>query len=181
MWPRSITTRRVDKGVPSSSFTPTEGQVRSVTSLSDSSGSLEGTITVQNAPTTEKDSGSLRRSTSFMGSYLDSLYSKSLSTSPLDGGFRVGRGSSISDAPREIDQLSKAVSAIAALSSRAAKPPIPTLITLWGRVKAARGDGWRKTGPWCRSGRWWGWTRKRRTSTMDEEEEDVHLTPVSAR
>jgi len=33
----SITTRRVDKGVPSSSFTPTEGQVRSVTSLSDSS------------------------------------------------------------------------------------------------------------------------------------------------
>ena len=85
---------------------------------------------MQNAPTTEKDSGSLRRSTSFMGSYLDSLYSKSLSTSPLDGGFRVGRGSSISDAPREIDQLSKAVSAIAALSSRAAKPPIPTLITL---------------------------------------------------
>jgi len=185
----SITTRRVDKGVPSSSFTPTEGQVRSVTSLSDSSnvgssdsslqqlnslgtdssgtdnsnsytssgispfssansattgsiqkpvpeplkgsdstvfpassGSLEGTITVQNAPSTEKESGSLRRSTSFMGSYLDSLSSKSLSTSPLDGGFGVGRGSSISDAPREIDQLSKAVSGIAALSSGAAKP-----------------------------------------------------------
>jgi len=65
-----------------------------------------------------------------MGSYLDSLSSKSLSTSPLDGGFHVGRGSSISDAPHEIDQLSKAVSDIAALSSGAAKPPIPTVITL---------------------------------------------------
>lgn len=85
-----------------------------------SSGSLEGAITVQNVPSTEKESGSLRRSSSFMGSYLDSLSSKSSTSGTLDGGYGAGLGSSISDTPREIDQLSKAVSGLAALSSAAA-------------------------------------------------------------